>query len=81
MVLIDTSAWIFALKKNPFLPLKERIDVLLREDLVLTFGMIKLELLGGAKTRKEFDRLKNRLGALCKVSTDKVLRGIEPVSF
>lgn len=76
MVLIDTSAWIFALKKNSFLPLKNRIDALLREDIVVTFGMVKLELLGGTKTRKEFDRLKSRLEALYEISTDTILWGV-----
>ena len=73
MVLVDTSAWIFALKKNPFLPLKEKIDLLLREELILTFGMIKLELLGGVKSEKEFNRLKNRLDALYEIPTDPSL--------
>jgi len=73
MILVDTSAWIFALKKNPFLPLKEKIDLLLGEGLILTFGMIKLELLGGAKSEKEFTRLKNRLDALYEISTDQSL--------
>ena len=76
MVLVDTSAWIFALKKNPFLPLKDRIDMLLREDLVVSFGMIKLELLGGAKTTKEFNRLKSRLEAFYEISTDTILWGM-----
>lgn len=76
MVLVDTSAWIFALKKNPFLPLKNRIDLLLREDLVVSFGMIKLELLGGTKTKKEFDRLKSRLEAFYEISTDAILWGV-----
>ncbi len=44
MVLVDTSAWIFALKEKPFLPLKEKIDLLLGEGLILTFGMIKAAL-------------------------------------
>ena len=73
MVLVDTSAWIFALKKNPFLPLKEKIDLLLGEGLILTFGMIKLELLGGAKSEKEFTRLKNRLDALYEIPADQSL--------
>ncbi len=73
MVLVDTSAWIFALKKNPFLPLKERIDLLLRDGLVLAFGMIKLELLGGTKSEKEFTRLKNRLDALFEIPTHQSL--------
>jgi len=73
MVLVDTSAWIFALKKNPFLPLKEKVDLLLREGLILAFGMIKLELLGGAKSKKEFARLKSRLDALYEIPTDQSL--------
>jgi len=73
MVLVDTSAWIFALKKNPFLPLKEKIDLLLRDELILAFGMIKLELLGGAKSEKEFARLKSRLDALYEIPTDQSL--------
>ena len=73
MVLVDTSAWIFALKKDPFLPLKQKIDLLLGEGLILTFGMIKLELLGGAKSEKEFTRLKNRLDALYEIPIDQSL--------
>jgi len=73
MILVDTSAWIFALKKNPFLPLKEKIDLLLRDELILAFGMIKLELLGGAKSEKEFTRLKSRLDALYEIPTDQSL--------
>jgi len=73
MVLVDTSAWIFALKKNPFLPLKEKIDLLLRDELILAFGMIKLELLGGTKSEKEFARLKSRLDALYEIPTDQSL--------
>jgi predicted nucleic acid-binding protein len=37
--------------------------------------MIKLELLGGTKTKKEFDRLKSRLDALYEISTDSKLWG------
>jgi len=73
MVLVDTSVWIFALKKNPLLVLKEKIDLLLQERLILTFGMIKLELLGGTKSRKEFNRLKNRLDALYEIPTRQSL--------
>ena len=68
--LIDTSAWLLALRKN-FLPIaKDRIDHLLKEDVVITTGMIKLELLGGTKTEIEFQRLKARLDALDSVDTD-----------
>ena len=35
--------------------------------------MVRLELLGGTKTKEEFDRLKNRLDALYEISTDAKL--------
>ncbi len=42
-VLVDTSAWLFALRKD-FLPqIKDRVDLLLKENLVLTSGIIKCE--------------------------------------
>lgn len=73
MFLIDTSAWIFALRKQPFPPLKKRIDQLLMLDIVNGFGMIRLEILGRTKTEKEFDCLKSRLGALDEISIDAKL--------
>ena len=71
--LVDTSVWIFALRKNFIPPIKDRVSHLLREDVVLTNGMIKLELLGGTKTEKEFQRLKVRLDALDIVETSTSL--------
>ena len=73
MILVDTSAWIFALRKSPLLKLKNRIDHLLEKDDVFILGMIKLELLGGTKTKEEFTRLKSRLDALYEISTDAKL--------
>jgi len=71
--LIDTSAWLFALRKD-FLPdIKDRLDFLLRENLVLTTGIIRLELLAGTKTESEYDRLKNRLSTLENIETDDSL--------
>ena len=68
--LVDTSAWLLALRKN-FLPkVKDRIDHLLKEDVVITTGIVKLEILGGTKTEREFQRLKTRLNALDAVETD-----------
>ena len=67
LVLIDTSVWIFALSKN-FLPgIKERVDMLLKENRVAISPMIKLELLGGTKTKREFEKLKNRLDSLHEI--------------
>ena len=71
--LVDTSAWLFALRKDANPEIKSRLDTLLREDIVLITGIIKLELLGGTRTREEFSRLKSRLDALPYVSIEEPL--------
>ncbi len=73
MVIIDTSAWVFALKKNFHPLIKDRIDTMLMESDVGINGIIELELLGGAKTDQEYKRLKSRLDALHYIEADKVL--------
>jgi predicted nucleic acid-binding protein len=73
MILIDTSAWLFALKKDFHPVIKERIGQLLVESDVAICGMIALELLGGTKSEKEYLRLKSRLDALYYIESDKVL--------
>ena len=73
LFLVDTSVWILALRKD-FLPsVKDRIAYLLKENAIITVGMIKLELLGGTREEKEFQRLKIRLGALEMVETNTSL--------
>ena len=52
---------------------RERIDALLKEDAVITTGMIKLEILSGARTDREFRRLNSRLDALDTLETDDEL--------
>ncbi|ODS34645.1 MAG: nucleic acid-binding protein contains PIN domain protein [Candidatus Scalindua rubra] len=64
MVIIDTSVWLFALKKKHHTVIKDKVNNVLIESEVAINGIIKLELLGGAKTKKEYERLKNRLDAL-----------------
>jgi len=73
MVLIDTSAWLFALRKNFHPVIKNRIEKLLVESDVAINGMIELELLGGTKSEKEFDRLKRRLEGLHYIEADRSL--------
>ena len=68
--LVDTSAWIFALKKDAHPELKSRLDSLLRENAICIMGIIKLELLGGTRTQGEFSRLKRRLDALPYISIE-----------
>ena len=73
LFLVDTSAWILALRED-FLPVvKERIKHLLKENAIVSIGLVKLELLGGTKTEKEFQRLKSRLDALDTVECDSTL--------
>ena len=73
MFLVDTSAWIIALRKDFGPEVKERIDHLLKENCIITNGMVKLEILGGTKTESEFLRLKRRLDALDSVDFDTSL--------
>ena len=69
--LIDTSAWLFALKKDFVPEVKNRIDLLLKNDAVVTTGIIKLEIISGARTKKEFQRLKDRFNALGIVESNE----------
>ena len=71
--LVDTSAWILALRKDFSPEVKERIDHLLKENSIITTDMVKLEILGGTKTESEFLRLKRRLDALDSVDFDTSL--------
>ena len=64
MVLIDTSVWIRALRKNYNEEIKKKVDQLLQNDIVIMMGIIKLELLGGTKTENEFSNLKGYLDSL-----------------
>jgi predicted nucleic acid-binding protein len=73
MFLIDTSAWIFALRKNYNPYIKERIDTILSESTIAINGIIELELLGGVKTEKEYARLKSRLDVLHYIEATKSL--------
>ena len=73
LFLVDTSAWLFALRKDFMPEVKDRIDYLLKENAIITTGIVKLEILGGTKTQNEFERLKTRLDSLDMVETDTAL--------
>ena len=73
LFLVDTSAWLLALRKDFIPELKDLIDHLLGEDEIITTGIIRVEILGGAKTEKDIQRLKNRLDALDSVETDDAI--------
>ena len=63
-VLVDTSAWILALKKGPAMRARSVIDALLAGGRIAIIPVIRLELLGGIKSQVEFQRLDRRLSAL-----------------
>jgi predicted nucleic acid-binding protein len=75
LFLVDTSAWLYALRKEFNPALKDRLGHLIKENRVLTAGIIKLEILGGTKTEIEFQRLKKRLDAFEECETDTSLWG------
>jgi len=57
--LVDSSAWILALRKNYQENAKKRIDELLRSHVVFTTDLIKLELLKGIPLRQHLCRRKS----------------------
>jgi len=73
MVIIDTSVWLFALKKDFNPEIKKFVEKLLLNEDVAINGIIKLELLGGARSQKEYTRLKSRLDSLHFIDSDKKL--------
>jgi predicted nucleic acid-binding protein len=72
-VIIDTSVWLFALRKEFIPEIKDRVASLLQESHVFTTGIINLELLAGTKSKSEYKRLKNRLDALENIRTDEIV--------
>lgn len=71
LFLIDTSVWIFALRKEFDPKIKSYIERLIDEDKIVVNAIIKLELLAGTKTSHEFSRLKLRLDALPEIPIDQ----------
>jgi predicted nucleic acid-binding protein len=67
--LVDSSAWIFSLRRDSVESIKHRIDELLAQNAVTITGMIRLELLAGARTRPEFDQLNFPLSTLPQLET------------
>ena len=68
LYLIDTSVWIFALRKKFDPKIKSYVEKWLDEDKIIINPIIKIELLSGTKTKKEFAKLKMRLDALPEIA-------------
>ncbi len=65
LFLVDTSVWLDVLRPGgENATLRERIASLLSEDQVATTGMVLLELLGGARSEVEYQRLSDMVSAL-----------------
>jgi len=71
LCLVDTSAWIWALREQAVERIRSRIDELLALDQVAITPMVELELLGGAGTETEFATLRERLGGLHRLAMDE----------
>lgn len=71
--LLDTSVWISALRKDGLQSVQDRVRHILLHGQVFTAGIIRLELLSGAKTDAEFKRLQTRLDALDDAPADHSL--------
>lgn len=69
LFLVDTSVWIFALRRSPHEAIRHRIAELLEMDTVATCGLVVLELLGGTANEGEFARLQQRLQGLHRLET------------
>ncbi len=65
LFMLDTSIWLVVLPMGRgSSSLRQRVDALLSADLVATTGMVRLELLGGVRSQKEWDRLGELFSAL-----------------
>ena len=67
--MIDTSAWIAALRPSGLKEMKEKIEILLSEDRVAVSGIIMLELLSGTRAEKEYQDLSEDLEGLHYIPT------------
>ncbi len=67
-VIIDTSAWIDSFRRGADRELTLLVKDLILHNRVLLPGIIKTELLRGAKTKKEFNRLSELLKGVAYLS-------------
>jgi predicted nucleic acid-binding protein len=83
LVLIDTSAWIKALRQKGHSPqLASLVSRLLEEDRVVTLPLVILELLAGIKSDKDYHELLEEFNALHQLDlTDKLWQEAYRVSF
>ncbi len=69
-VIIDTSGWIESFKRRWDDKLKELVKRLITQEQVLIPGIIRAEILRGAKNLKEYERLSDLLKGLTYLSVE-----------
>lgn len=67
--LVDSSAWIFALRPRPVVSIEQRVDELLAQNRLLMTGIVELEVLSGLKTEKEFREFNALFEGLQRIKT------------
>jgi hypothetical protein len=63
-IIVDTSAWIESFHPKGDIKLKEKVKQLITEGTILLPGIIKAEILRGAKSKKEYESLDELLDGL-----------------
>jgi hypothetical protein len=63
-VIVDTSAWVESFQPKGDIKLKEAVKRLITEGKILLPGIIKVEILRGTKSQKEYEKLDELLNSL-----------------
>lgn len=69
LILIDTSVWIEALKKGGSVKAVNRVKKAIDDNSAAITGLIMMELLTGARSKKKYDTLKSDMEALNYLKT------------
>ncbi len=81
-VLIDTSAWIESLRIDGLPKIRDLVEEVLKERKGATTGMIMVELLGGARNKKDYKELNEDLTALhYSPVSDKIWQQASDLSY
>ena len=69
--LVDSSAWIFALRRSPREAIRGRLRELVEADAAATCGVVELELLSGAASLRELTQLERQLTGIHRLPTEE----------
>ncbi len=70
MFLIDSSAWIEFLRPSGSKKIKERVRNILSKGEVASCGVVKIEILRGAKNKSDFEKLNDLLLSVYHIPVD-----------